>query len=153
LLSFEDLNGFAVDLTFEKQHFKKESGHVLIVLKHKGKWLLTKNPIRGIEFPGGKREVGETIVKAAIRETLEETGVTLTDVKKFAQYKVHDMPPFYKTVFTGRVLHINETYERHETDGAFWMTNGELVVCDELSFYMKDAGMTAILKWVETNES
>lgn len=153
MLSFEDLNGLAVDLTFDQKHFNEESWHVLIVLKHDGKWLLTKNLVRGIEFPGGKREAGEKIAEAAIRETLEETGVTITDVEKFAQYVVHDTVPFYKTVFTGRVIHINENYERQETEGAFWMTNRELVICDELSFYMKDAGMSAILKWVETNES
>lgn len=153
MLSFVDLNGFAVDLTFEKKCFKKEAGHVLVVLKHDGNWLLTRHPSRGVEFPGGKREVGETIVEAAIRETIEETGVTITNVEKFAQYVVHDTVPFYKTVFTGRVLHINKGFERYETEGAVWLTNGELVACDELSFYMRDAGMSAILKWVDTHES
>lgn len=153
MLSFEDLNGFTVELTFEKQHFKKDAGHVLVVLKHEGKWLLTQHPIRGIEFPGGKKEGGETTVEAAIRETLEETGVTINKVDEFAQYVVHDTRPFYKTVFTGRVLHINENFERHETEGAVWMSNGELVVCEELSFHMKDAGMSAILKWVDSHEN
>lgn len=152
MLSFEDLNGLSVELTFKKQDFKKEAGHVLVVLKHEDKWLLTRHPDRGVEFPGGKREPGETIVEAAIRETIEETGVTITDVEEFGQYVVYDAIPFYKTVLTGRLLSINDDFEQHETEGVVWMTNGELIVCEELSFYMKDAGMSAILKWVDTLE-
>ena len=62
--------------------------HVLVVLKHNGKWLLTRHSVRGVEFPGGKAEDGETIEEAVIRETIEETGVTITDLIKFAEYVV-----------------------------------------------------------------
>ena len=59
-----------------------EARHVLVVLKYKDKWLLTQHSNRGIEFPGGKAEEGETIEEAAIRETIEETGVTITNLSK-----------------------------------------------------------------------
>lgn len=126
-----------------------EARHVLVVLKHKDKWLLTRHSVRGIEFPGGKAEEGETIQDAAIRETIEETGVTITDLVKFAEYVVVSNVTFCKAVFTAQVVSIDENPQLHETEGALWMTDEELNECDELSFHMKDAGMTKIRKWVE----
>lgn len=126
-----------------------EARHVLVVLKHKDKWLLTRHSVRGVEFPGGKAEEGETIQDAAIRETIEETGVTITDLVKFAEYVVVSNVTFCKAVFTGQVVSIDENPQLHETEGALWMTDEELNECDELSFHMKDAGMAEIRKWVE----
>ncbi|GEN83880.1 nucleoside triphosphatase YtkD [Sporosarcina luteola] len=126
-----------------------EARHVLVVLKHKDKWLLTRHSVRGIEFPGGKAEEGETIQDAAIRETIEETGVTITDLVKFAEYVVVSNVTFCKAVFTAQVVSIDENPQLHETEGALWMTDEELNECDELSFHMKDAGMPKIRKWVE----
>lgn len=126
-----------------------EARHVLVVLKHKGKWLVTRHTVRGIEFPGGKAEEGETIFDAAIRETIEETGVTITDLVKFAEYVVISNVTFCKAVFTGKVCRIEENPQLFETEGAIWMTDEELTTCDELSFHMKDAGMAEIRKWVD----
>ncbi|MCM3638171.1 NUDIX domain-containing protein [Sporosarcina luteola] len=126
-----------------------EARHVLVVLKHEGRWLVTRHSIRGIEFPGGKAEDGETISEAAIRETIEETGVTITDLVKFAEYVVMSNVTFCKAVFTGKVSSIDENPKLFETEGALWMTDEELANCNELSFHMKDAGMVKIRKWVD----
>ena len=152
IVTFNDLNGAHVELTFGENRFGMPARHVLIVLKYNGKWLLTRHRIRGIEFPGGKAEEGETIEEAAIRETIEETGVTITDLVKFAEYVVRSNVTFCKAVFTAKVEHIDENPVLHETDGARWMTDSELDSCGELSFHMKDAGMSAIRKWVEAYE-
>lgn len=130
-----------------------EARHVLVVIKHEGKWLVTRHTIRGIEFPGGKAENGETIVDAAIRETIEETGVTVTDLVKFAEYVVVSNLTFCKAVFTGKVSRIEENPKLFETEGALWLTDEELANCDELSFHMKDAGMAEIRKWVDAYAS
>ncbi|WP_252503888.1 NUDIX domain-containing protein [Sporosarcina sp. Marseille-Q4943] len=130
-----------------------EARHVLVVLKHEGRWLVTRHSIRGIEFPGGKAEDGETIAEAAIRETIEETGVTITELVKFAEYVVMSNVSFCKAVFTGKVSSIDENPQLFETEGALWMTDEELVSCKELSFHMKDAGMAEIRKWVDANVS
>lgn len=148
IVSFEDVNGSHVELTFGDNRLGMPARHVLVVLKHKGKWLLTRNPARGVEFPGGKAEEGEIIEEAAIRETIEETGVTITNLVKFAEYVVQSNVTFCKAVFTGEVVYIDEHPELHETEGAVWMSDNELDNCTTLSFYMKDEGMPMLRKWV-----
>src|SRR5699024_4635809 len=56
--------------------------------RHRNRWLLTKHPTRGIEFPGGKVEEGERAETAAIREVLEETGGVVKTLEYIAQYNV-----------------------------------------------------------------
>lgn len=152
MISYKDMNGFKVDLTFEKEMFKLEINHVLVVLKHEGKWLLTKHKVRGVEFPGGKVEKSETLVEAAIRETLEETGVLINDLEHIAKYVVYGAVPFCKAVFTGSVVKIHSNYSLHETEGVVWMNDVELDSFQDLSFHMKDEGMRAIRKRVITLE-
>jgi 8-oxo-dGTP diphosphatase len=148
---FNDVNGGRVELTFGEKCFGIPARHVLVVLKHKDKWLLTRHSIRGIEFPGGKAEDGESIEEAAIRETIEETGVTITSLVKFAEYIVKSNSTFCKAVFTGKVMWIDDNPILHETEGAIWMTDEELDHCDALSFHMKGTGMEELRKWVEEN--
>ena len=56
ITTFKDLQGAHVELTFGENRMGMEARHVLVVLKHEGKWLVTRHSIRGIEFPGGKAE-------------------------------------------------------------------------------------------------
>lgn len=153
ITTFKDLQGAHVELTFGENRMGMEARHVLVVLKHEGKWLMTRHKVRGIEFPGGKAEEGETIAEAAIRETIEETGVTITNLVKFAEYVVVSNVTFCKAVYTGDVLKINENPQLFETEGALWMTDEELDACNDLSFHMKDAGMAEIRKWVNAHVS
>ncbi|WP_438312088.1 NUDIX domain-containing protein [Sporosarcina sp. FA9] len=152
MISYMDMNGFKVELTFKKEMFEMEKNHVLVVLKHEGKWLLTKHRERGVEFPGGKVEKPETLEEAAIRETLEETGVLIKNLVQVAEYVVHGDAPFCKTVFTGSITKIHSDYPLRETEGVVWMNDIELDSFPKLSFHMKDEGMTAIRKRVMTLE-
>ncbi|MDS9472960.1 NUDIX domain-containing protein [Sporosarcina pasteurii] len=152
MLVFHDSQGGHVELSFGKNCFEVPARHVLVVLKHGEKWLLTKHRTRGIEFPGGKAELGESLEAAAIRETFEETGVTISNVHQFAEYLVRSNITFCKAVFTGVINEIEENPTLHETEGAIWMTDEELDACKTLSFHMKDTGMTELRRWVETNE-
>ncbi|KUP06908.1 ADP-ribose pyrophosphatase [Bacillus coahuilensis m2-6] len=53
-----------------------------IVLNDKHELLLIKGPKRGWEMPGGQVEEGESLSAAAIRETLEESGI-LVEIERF----------------------------------------------------------------------
>lgn len=152
IISFKDLNGIQVELSFEKNTFSIEARHVLVLAKHQKKWLLTKHPKRGIEFPGGKVEGNESILEAAIRETWEETNVEIKNVKWLAEYLVHDEKPFCKAVFIAEVGYIEEKRPNFETDGALWLSTDDFLHNNNFSFHMRDAGMKAILEKVSALE-
>ncbi len=152
MFSFIDEQGCKVDLRFDEGPFEIEPKHVLVLVQKDGKWLCTINKKRGVEFPGGKVEPGETLQEAAVREVYEETAVHITDLKWFAYYVVYDKEPFCKAVFTGKVERIDEFIEEHETLGMTWLTIDELWNQPNLSFYMKDAGMKKMLQEVKNHE-
>ena len=149
MFSFQDLNGFQVDLSFTRGELTIESKHVLVLLKHQNKWLCTIHKRRGVEFPGGKVEPGETLEEAAVREVFEETGVRVKNLKWLAQYIVHSDSLFNKTVFTAQFV-TQETIEFDlETSGMLWLTDEQLKDHQHLSFYMKDEGMKKMLEEVK----
>lgn len=149
---FNDVEGGRVELTFGPNRYGMAARHVLLILKYEDKWLLTKHRTRGIEFPGGKTEQGESIEAAVIREAYEETGATITNSKQFAEYVVESNQTFCKAVFTADFVSIEENPTLHETEGAIWLTDEELDTCQTLSFHMKDTGMDLLRKWVEDDE-
>jgi len=61
---------------------------VLVAIYH-GKWVFCKHRARNTyEFPGGKREYGESINETARRELFEETGAINYDLKPICVYSV-----------------------------------------------------------------
>ena len=149
MFSFQDLNGFQVDLSFTRGEFAVEPKHVLVFLKHEDRWLCTIHKRRGVEFPGGKLEPGETLEEAAVREVFEETGVRVKNLQWFAEYAVHDDTLFCKTVFTAQFASQEDIAFDLETSGMTWLTDKELAEHPNLSFYMKDEGMKKMLEEVK----
>lgn len=145
-MEYTDLNGMRCHLSFEPGAFQVPSNHVLVIAKWNGKWLLTKHRERGIEFPGGKVENGETLLEAAAREVFEETGAHVERLQWFAEYLVQCNPPFCKTVFTAEVAAI-ENIEWMETEGPELV--GHLAPDNSYSFIMKDDGMKEIMERVK----
>lgn len=152
MFSFYDINGCKVNLYVEDSPFPIEPKHVLVFVQHNGKWLCTINKKRGVEFPGGKVESGETLEEAAIREVMEETAVHITNLEKFAHYVVFDETPFCKVVFTANVDRIDAFEGKFETSGVLWLTTEQLQSHPNLSFYMKDDGMKKMLQEVRRFE-
>lgn len=87
----------------------------MIPLTVDGKVVMARNRRRGIEFPGGHIDPGETPTQAAVRECLEETGYRVSHIraigyqmmtslgKKPEGYK-YPHPLSFQQFFVGRVM-------------------------------------------------
>ncbi|MCA1056806.1 nucleoside triphosphatase YtkD [Rossellomorea aquimaris] len=148
---FIDANGVKVELAFQKHFFGQDSQHVLVICRYEDKWLLTHHKKRGLEFPGGKREKGETLEEAAIRETFEETGGVITEPTFVGEYKVYDRDPFVKTIFFAQAEELVRKKDYLETNG-YKLWEGELAEMQthpEFSFIMKDKVVELALKHLQ----
>ena len=138
---FNDEKGGTVKLSFSNNSFSKQADHVLVICRFFDQWLLTKHKERGWEFPGGKREPGETIEAAALREVEEETGAKLNTLHFIGEYEVTNKESsFVKAIYYAEVdtMSIKDTYL--ETNGPI-LIGGDLLSLrfqDPYSFIMKD---------------
>jgi 8-oxo-dGTP pyrophosphatase MutT (NUDIX family) len=93
--------------------YNNQNEFLMIQLKKEGNKLT---------FPGGFRDLGESIEEAATREFWEETGLTLTNLSLFNVYSKDDIRLVW-IVFTANVLEGNFV-ENEETEGfAFYSIN------------------------------
>ncbi|MFC3418465.1 NUDIX domain-containing protein [Salinicoccus hispanicus] len=113
--------------------------HVLGICRMDGKYLLTDHRLRGIEFPGGKIEAGESAEEALRREVFEETGASLAEVAYIGAYTVHDAKPFVKGVFFAEVKDLFFICEYSETHGPVTFNTLEEIPEDQRSFLLDDA--------------
>ena len=148
MFTFTDLNEVQVEMSFNKGQYAIEPKHVLVVVKNGEKFLCSIHKERGVEFPGGKVENGETLQAAALREVLEETNVLIRNVQELCHYIVREEKPFCKVVFMAQLEQELDECFNYETSGRIWLTEEELTHHENLSFYMKDAGMNRILQEV-----
>ncbi|MBD8007367.1 RNA deprotection pyrophosphohydrolase [Bacillus norwichensis] len=152
MFKFVDKNQNEVHLVFAINAFPIKPAHVLVICKYKDKWLLTKHAARGLEFPGGKVEKGETVEEAGIREVLEETGGNAVIKDYLGEYKVHDPKgAFVKAVLVAEVHHLEKKDHYFETDGPV-LIEGDLVSRlneDGFSFIMQDEVVKAALNKVQ----
>ncbi|KON86655.1 7,8-dihydro-8-oxoguanine-triphosphatase [Sporosarcina globispora] len=139
--TFLDANGGEVRLSFKKGAFGTEPRHVLVICRYGDQWLLTNHKERGWEFPGGKREQGESIEEAARREVYEETGAHLNSLDFIGEYEVNlEKERFVKAIFFADVKGLNKTDQYFETNGPI-LTGGNLLEDrrgSQYSFIMKD---------------
>lgn len=153
---FLDRYGHTIELSFNENAFEDSAKHVFIICQFQDTWLLTKHKSRGLEFPGGKVEEGETLEEAARREVYEETGASLMAMKKIAQYRVtSDKESFVKAVFWGEIANISETNEYYETDGPV-LIKGDILkerFGNEYSFIMKDQVVEECLKYINSKKN
>jgi ADP-ribose pyrophosphatase len=74
----------------------------VIIAKRKGQFIIVFNNKRiGWELPGGNKEAGETILKAAGRELFEETGAIKFDLTPFGIYEWKEV---FGMVFLSEVI-------------------------------------------------
>jgi 8-oxo-dGTP diphosphatase len=139
--TFNDEKGGTVKLSFLNDSFSKQADHVLVICRFFDQWLLTRHKERGWEFPGGKREPGETLEVAALREVEEETGAKLKNLQFIGEYEVtYENNSFVKAIFTGEVETLTKKENYLETNGPI-LIGGDLLSLrfqDHYSFIMKD---------------
>lgn len=149
---FFDKAGNEIELSFSKNSFQQGARHVLVIVNTGEEWLLTNHKVRGLEFPGGKAEEGETVEKAAEREVYEETGALLERLVWIGEYRVNDgVTPFVKAVFWGRAKTIKKKNDYLETNGPV-IVNGDILKLrqgEEYSFIMKDRVIEECIKQIE----
>jgi 8-oxo-dGTP diphosphatase len=152
---FYDKFGNKVELSFAANAFEKNAKHVLVISQYKGAWYLTNHKVRGLEFPGGKVEEGESLIEAARREVYEETGATVDELSQIAEYKVTEgKDSFVKAVFWGKIKSISKTNNYYETNGPVVVEGDILQVRfgDEYSFIMKDEVIFACINYLKKHQ-
>ncbi|AQY51408.1 RNA deprotection pyrophosphohydrolase [Paenilisteria weihenstephanensis] len=143
---YQDSLGNAVSIQFDAT---KEADDVLVIAKFHDAWLFTTHKSRGIEFPGGKGELGETNEAAARRETMEETGAKLDKLHRIAQYEVKTAERvFSKRVYFANVIGFVNQVDYMETLGPTLIAGdlANIVQQEQFSFFMRDEGMQVVIK-------
>ncbi len=106
---------------------------VATVIENDGKFLMVEEDIYGekiLNQPAGHLEQGETLMEAAVRETLEETGwhVKVKHLIEFSQWTSPNSDKHYlRSCFAGKVVSFDP--EQQLDEGilqAIWMTRDEV---------------------------
>lgn len=148
---FLDQMGNKVELSFSSHSFEQIPKHVLVICQHQDAWFLTNHKVRGLEFPGGKVEAGESLIEAAQREVFEETGAIVEELLQIAEYRVtNEKDSFVKAVFWGKIKTIHKTNNYYETNGPV-VVKGDILQLrfgNEYSFIMKDEVIQECIKHI-----
>ncbi|WP_404459538.1 RNA deprotection pyrophosphohydrolase [Oceanobacillus kapialis] len=153
MFTFKDYYNNEVKLSFQHHPFSEDPRHVWVICKYKDKWLLTKHKERGLEFPGGKVEKGETAEQAAKREVMEETGGEIQQLCYIGQYYVYGKREHVaKNIYYAVVdsLHPKITY--YETEGPKLLDTipENIKQSSGFSFIMKDEVLPHCIDYIKT---
>ncbi|MGF7127812.1 8-oxo-dGTP diphosphatase [Natronobacillus azotifigens] len=149
---FNDYYNNEVKLSFADHPFTKHPKHVWVVCRLKNQWLLTKHKARGIEFPGGKVEEGETAEQAAKREVKEETGGEVERLVYLGQYHVTGKgESVVKNVYYAEISNLFDQDTYYETEGPVLLEQlpDNLRTKESYSFMMKDEVLPNSLKKIQ----
>ncbi|QOY38607.1 RNA deprotection pyrophosphohydrolase [Anaerobacillus isosaccharinicus] len=154
MFSFIDFYKNTVEFSFNHHHFSNNPKHVWVICKWKEDWLLTRHMDRGIEFPGGKVEAGETPEKAAVREVYEETGGIVDTLTYIGQYRVTaKQEVVIKNVYFAEIKGLDKKDHYYETAGPtlLRLLPRDIKGDKQFSFIMKDEVLQYSMEWVEKN--
>ncbi|GAA5417725.1 putative 8-oxo-dGTP diphosphatase YtkD [Paraliobacillus ryukyuensis] len=150
---FKDYYANEVTLSFENHPFEKNPKHVWVICRWQGKWLLTKHKDRGLEFPGGKVEAGETAEEAAIREVKEETGGLVETLSYIGQYYVKGKTEHVvKNIYFAEINNLLSQVTYYETEGPVLLKALPSTIKTDrtFSFIMKDQVLPYSLKQINS---
>lgn len=150
--TFKDFYQNEVKLSFQQEPFSKNPKHVWVICRYDHQWLLTSHRSRGLEFPGGKVEKGETAEQAAHREAMEETGAIIENLQYIAQYYVNGKGgQIFKNVYFGDVKELVKRDHYFETDGPVLVSKlpSNIKHNQRYSFMMKDEVLIRTIEYIE----
>lgn len=154
MYTFYDYYNNEVNLSFLDHPFSKEPKHVLIICKFGDEWLLTKHKNRGLEFPGGNVEIGESAEEAAYREVMEETGAVIDVLEYIGQFKVEGKArSVIKNVYVANIKELIQQHTYYETKGPCVLKElpEDLKVNKKYSFIMKDDIIPQCMAHIESH--
>lgn len=149
--TFKDYYNNEVTFSFADHPFSDDPKHVWVICRWQGKWLLTNHKDRGLEFPGGKVEQGETPLEAAKREVMEETGATVKEISYIGQYIVKGKSDtVIKNVYYAIIDRIEKQNDYFETNGPVILNTlpENIKEHQKFSFIMKDDVLTNSLEYI-----
>ncbi|MEM5673070.1 antimutator 8-oxo-(dGTP/GTP)ase [Bacillus cereus] len=152
MYKFKDYYHNTVQLSFERYPFSPEPKHVWVVCRYGDRWLLTHHLRRGLEFPGGKVELGETPEEAAVREVHEETGGIVSDLTYLGQYKVSGKDKIIiKNIYFATISAVEQHTHYEETKGSVLLTDipDNIKTDRKFSFIMRDDVLARTMKHIE----
>ncbi|PSL44492.1 8-oxo-dGTPase [Salsuginibacillus halophilus] len=153
--TFKDYYANQVRLSFMRDPFSAVPGHVWVICRYQGRWLLTVHPRRGLEFPGGKVERNEPAEAAAVREVWEETGGKVAELLYIGQYEVRGRADtVVKNVYFAEVDVLVEKNDYMETEGPLLLDELPKVLQKQknYSFIMKDEVLPLSLKEIRKRQ-
>ena len=117
---------------------------VLVMVENENGQLLMEDRLDpgwpGICFPGGHVEPGEAFTAAAVRETLEETGLTIEDPKLVGVKQFQTKNDERYVVFFYKATKYTGTLTASEEGEVFWLSRQELhkhVLVDDFTEMLK----------------
>ncbi|MFL6212521.1 MAG: A/G-specific adenine glycosylase [Blastocatellia bacterium] len=124
------------------------------VVHHRGKVLIALRPADGLlgnlwEFPGGKRQAGETLVECCRREIKEETGLDV-DVTEVFAIVPHAYSHFRITLHAFHCRYRRGRARPHTSQAIRWVRIEEL---DDYAFPKANKQIIALLKSTETGKA